>query len=1576
MSRFLIITSLIISLGAVLGITQLLPNDTLNLNIPFEGLKGKHGLVEVKILDPEDNIVGSTNTLAFVAQENYSKIIKVKLTKKDLDYDLLRVRVTFKNKERVFSLYQLQDRLLVKILGQNEFIRGTAVSHRVIVTNQRNEAPVSRAFVKLVMKADGKELKVFEGMTDDMGVCKTSFDLNPAVNECDLHFEISCDIGKDAYDARVKVLNGNQTYLVTDKPIYQPGQTIHIRTLSLHKPELSAVKSRELIFEVEDSKGNKVYKKMVKTDDFGVGYVPFLLADELNFGNYTIRAILDGEKVEKTVKVEKYVLPKFKLELATDKEFYLPGERMEGKLDVNYFFGKPVAEGKVKVTTYRYDVGFQQEAVIEGKTNSDGKYDFVYTLPAYFVGEPLEKGDAFIRLDIEVIDNANHSEKISLKKKVVRDLINLSVVPEGGILKPKLENRLYVLANYPDGSPCPAQIELKIDGKLLTGKTDDYGIAEFVYTPEKSTARFEISCRDNKGQTAKLEKEFTLDVDRDQIIVKMARGIFKVGEGVDLSFFSTKKSGRVYLDVIKDNQTILTKSVEISGGKGVYKLYLTPDLSGSIWIHAYIITPGGDIVRDTRFAYVHAANDLTINVKPDLNEYLPGADGNILFTVTDKNGKPRVAALCVAIVDEAVFAVSELQPGLEKVYFTLEKEILEPRYEIHGFEPVNIVRKPPIDARAENVLFSTLTPKEPFAVNYTTPQQTNDKIRQTFYNKLNETRNKIYEALNKYYEKNNKYPPVGGALDTLIAQKLLNFKVLVDPWARKYRITPNEGYDYFYYFNIVSAGPDGAFDDADDINERGWGRENEIFEVNGVMADRAERPVMAAPAAGMAKKAVASQTQTGRAVTGSKNGGGPDEPRVREFFPETFVFEPALITDQNGHATLSVTMPDAITTWRVTASASSAVGELGSTLSQIRVFQEFFVDIDLPVSLTEGDEISIPVALYNYLPKQQNIRIVLQAEDWFDIQGDVEINRNLKKDEVSVAYFPIKIKKIGYHSILVRAYGETKSDAIKRSIEIVPNGKKFESVISDRLEGNVVKTISFPKGAIPDANALTLKIFPGIYSQVVEGMEKMLGMPYGCFEQTSSVTYPNILILDYLRLTEQVKPETEMKAEEYISVGWQRLVSFEVKGGGFLWFGDAPANKILTAYGLMEFKHMSKVHEIDERVIERTARWLKEQQNKDGSWSPDPSYLHEESWGRIQHNEVLPTAYICWALGEAGYKGAETSRGLDYLKKNLAAASKDAYIMAMVANAFAVNDPKSEGTMEVLKILVGMAKEKDGAIWWESGMPTVTWSRGDGAAVEASGHALYALIKSGKFSDVVTKGLTYLIRSKDASGMWPTTQGTIIAMRALIAALGGSTEDVKADVIVKMNGKQIKEIKIDKTNSDVMQQIDLTDNIAANNSVEISVKGEGSFLYELTSTYYLPWDVLPKPQIPPFDISVKYDRTSMSINDLVNVNVSVRLNKPGKAQMVMVDLGIPPGFEVQTPTLDELVGKKIQKYTITARQIIIYLESVSSDAPLKLAYSLKAKYPIKAKVRSSRVYEYYNTADESIEQPFEMKVGL
>ena len=68
-------------------------------------------------------------------------------------------------------------------------------------------------------------------------------------------------------------------------------------------------------------------------------------------------------------------------------------------------------------------------------------------------------------------------------------------------------------------------------------------------------------------------------------------------------------------------------------------------------------------------------------------------------------------------------------------------------------------------------------------------------------------------------------------------------------------------------------------------------------------------------------------------------------------------------------------LADSITTWRLTCMASSARGQLGSATAGINVFQDFFVDIDFPVALTQNDEVSVPVAVYNYLKTDQEVRL-------------------------------------------------------------------------------------------------------------------------------------------------------------------------------------------------------------------------------------------------------------------------------------------------------------------------------------------------------------------------------------------------------------------------------------------------------------------------------------------------------------------------------------------------------------------------------------------------------------------------
>ena len=168
-----------------------------------------------------------------------------------------------------------------------------------------------------------------------------------------------------------------------------------------------------MTLEVEDAKGNKVFKQVERCSPYGVVSADFTLADEVNMGTYTLRAVMDTGRAERTVEVKRYVLPKFKVTAKTDHPWYQPGQRMTGTVQADYFFGKPTSQADVLITLSTFDVGFHEVGEIKGKTDDSGAFKFETDLPYYFVGEPLEQGNAFVKLDVEVTDRAEHTEKIT-----------------------------------------------------------------------------------------------------------------------------------------------------------------------------------------------------------------------------------------------------------------------------------------------------------------------------------------------------------------------------------------------------------------------------------------------------------------------------------------------------------------------------------------------------------------------------------------------------------------------------------------------------------------------------------------------------------------------------------------------------------------------------------------------------------------------------------------------------------------------------------------------------------------------------------------------------------------------------------------------------------------------------------------------------------------------------------------------------------------------------------------------------------------------------------------------------------
>jgi hypothetical protein len=248
------------------------------------------------------------------------------------------------------------------------------------------------------------------------------------------------------------------------------------------------------------------------------------------------------------------------------------------------------------------------------------------------------------------------------------------------------------------------------------------------------------------------------------------------------------------------------------------------------------------------------------------------------------------------------------------------------------------------------------------------------------------------------------------------------------------------------------------------------------------------------------------------------------------------------------------------------------------------------------------------------------------------------------------------------------------------------------------------------------------------------------------------------LVVDYVKKARVASPELLMKAENYLNIGYQKLLTFERPGGGFDWWGSGEPLIWLSAYGLQEFNDMAKVYPIDRGVIDRTQKWLMNKRDKDGTWS-NIGMTHGETVASMGNPKLLLTSYVVWSLLDSGLKGPELKPSIAYIRDHVKG-EENAYILALAANALASWDAKDDSTHEVLtKILKKLDEKKQDkpdwkAVCFPAGGQSLAYARGDSLTVETTALTVLAMLKNGQFTNSVNKALVYLIKSKGASGTW------------------------------------------------------------------------------------------------------------------------------------------------------------------------------------------------------------------------------
>jgi len=727
-------------------------------------------------------------------------------------------------------------------------------------------------------------------------------------------------------------------------------------------------------------------------------------------------------------------------------------------------------------------------------------------------------------------------------------------------------------------------------------------------------------------------------------------------------------------------------------------------------------------------------------------------------------------------------------------------------------------------------------------------------------------------------------------------------------------------------------------------------------------------------------------------------------PRLREYFPETLVWQPALETDKQGRAQLKFKLADNITTWKMSVIGSTENGEIGTAETEIKSFQPFFVDHDPPRVLTEGDQISLPVVLRNYLERPQIVDLEIKPESWFTLQGPARQSANVPAGDAARQTFALTaVASVKDGKQRVTARGQEASDAIEKPVTVHPDGEEKTQTAADVFGDAAIMDLDLPSQIIPGSTETELKIYPSLMAHVVESIEGILERPHGCGEQTISSTYPSVLLLRRDKQLGTASRESK-KAQRYAELGYQRLLNYRSADGGFSYWGRGDSDLALTAYALRFLQDVREFVSIDDETIKAARQWLIKQQRSDGTWGATDS---DSRQAENQHQVALLTAFIARVLamteptptidGTVGTKqesrktpSLELRRTLSYLATQ-SNQIDEPYLIASYALAAIEAGDEAGAAHATARLRELVHREGDSSYWLlETNTPFYGWGRA--GRVETTALAIQALARSAKSqpgqpsqtSDpLVRSGLLFLLKEKDRYGVWYSTQATINVLDTMMTLLAtddaGRKEAGTAEIIV--NGQPAGSVSLppgSQTSGPIRADISRFVR-SGGNRVELRRPAGSAFAsIQIVAHYYVPWSASAatenagtlRGESRSLRLTTTFDKNTAKINEEIVCHVSAERVGFSGYGMMLAEIGLPPGADVDRASLESAMkssGWAIGQYDVLPDRVVVYLWPRAGG--INFDFKFRPRFGLTAKAAPSTVYDYYNPLARAVVAP-------
>jgi len=1387
-----------------------------------------------------------------------------------------------------------------------------------------------------------------------------------------------------------------------DKSFYKPGEDIWFQTYVVDETGLKPTEISDFVnVELINPKG-AVEKKIQLLLKEGSASGDFHLDEQSPGGMYKVKAFSQWQKndtcnllFEKELQVQSIVLPRVKMKLDFDKKSYTKGQVVLADVSIERNDNTPLP---FHLLRYTVRIGGKEVETAEAHTDRNGRAQMTYQLP-----KDISTEDVLFNVLFEF--EGSH-ESISRAVPMASKQLKLTFYPEGGDLVQGLSNNIAFKATNKRGKGMEvAGYVIDQNGRRVVGFESFYnGMGSFNLKPEKASEYTAIisSPKEVEGQFSLpeiLEKGVALRVHKSA-----AKNDFELNieSQIDqeLSIVGVTRGRVCYTGAIHAKKGGNTLNIDQQGlPMGVCR---------------FTVFDAKGVALSERLVFANYRSGLQLKIRTDKEKYAPREKVKVYLEATDKMGTPVQCNLSLSVVDDQLLSFADDKQSNILGKLLLEPELQGKVKEAgFYFDDSEERAEAALDYLLltrgwRKFTWKRISGKEKIAVN-NLPERANfggQLLDRWTYSPLEGVQvqaegSKQTTSTNKdgYFSLHGLDFSNGAVRIHLKKDGYDSLLIYANTYRTDHRfyLTDPSVKPYFYSrykadLEIIEVDDDVMEEEAPMIEEM-------------MLAENVRRVEVERRAPEVAKANVVANAVRQNNIVNIEE---KDEAQLREepvlmnamdsivfgdvFVAKEFLFDkkrkPIYVqeyplyqarifpsmeyeadevvtkrtdfnttvfwqgnikTDAQGKAELSFYTNDRISSFRIISEGVGQAGELFHTSHKFFTQLPFHMDVKIPVTASFGDHIEIPLTLKN------NSQNVLKGQ--FRVshgEGLVAVESLpnelfIKGFEATTMYLPFRVAdKPGKTSISVSFTAEGIQDAFQREILISPKGfpqqlsfsgqklnEKFQFEVTSPVQGSV---------------KASFKAYPDLLEEMLAGIESILREPYGCFEQTSSSTYPNIMVMQYLREAGQNNQEIESKALGLIDKGYKRLTSYETSEKGYEWFGSAPSHEALTAYGLMEFVDMQQVYgKVDKNMLERTKKYLLDKRDGKGGFLRNSKAL--DRFGRA--SEAITNAYIVWALTEAGVEAvdAEFKKGLLHSFQK-----KDGYELSLMALS-AFNLDKTDEANKLLAKLESL-QEKNGSF---SGAESITKSGGVALAIETTSLAVLSLLKAQNPNiDAIMRGVDFILNNRSFGG-YGSTQSTVLALKALTAfAKANKRTKSSGNIELVIDGKVVRELAYEAGRKEEIAFHGLEAYLnGGEHQVEVRFKGtEAALPYALD----IEWcSTLPaSSKHCELALETTLEKEEIAVGEIVRLRTTLSNTKKEGLPMAMAKIGIPGGLSAQPWQLKELKENGVVDFYETSPDYVIcYFRDMAPGERSEILLDLKAEIPGTYEAPASNAYLYY-----------------